>query len=142
MDDIKKETKRAGMIETVVGVATVALGSDTEVPVFVAPCDGKIKEVGFVPKAAITGADTNYFTLGFKNKGAAGTGTDVIAEKAYTDGIDVAAFDHEDLGTVANNLLSEGDVVSFHKTETGNGMAMPDLIAVVVFQPYWKKWQI
>jgi len=115
-------------------VAVIGMGSDAEVPIFVAPDDGIITQVGFIPQAAITGADVDYYTLSVINKGAAGVGTDVIASKAYTNGVDVIAFDWEDLGTLANQRLSKGDTVTLAKVETASGMATPQLAAIVVFE--------
>jgi len=117
----------------VVGVSAVSSGTETEVPIWAAPCRCKVMRVGIIPKSAITGADTNYMTLSFKNKGSDGTGTAVIASKAFTNGVNGAAFDYVTFGAVSNNLLNEGDVVSFAKAESGSGMNMPDLVAVIEY---------
>jgi len=116
-----------------VGIAAVSAGSTTEDAVFVAPCRCKIVRVGIVPSSAITGADTNYMTLGFKNKGQDGTGTDVIAQKAFTSGVNASAFAFTDLGELSHNVLNEGEVVTFFKSEAGTGANMPDLLAVIEY---------
>jgi len=132
--DLAKALRRANLEVKNSYVAVVNIGSDIEVPVFVAPFATIIRQVGFVPQAAITGADTDYFTLSFINKGSDGTGTDEIAAKDYTLGVDVAEFDFEDLGTLANNRLAKGDTVTFAKVETANGMATPQLITYILFE--------
>lgn len=116
-------------------VPVIAMGSGDEVPVFVAPVKGQIIQIGFIPEDAITGADTDYYTLSFQNKGAAGAGTDVIATKAYTNGVDVTALDWEPLTIAGNQNLEAGDTVTMLKTETGNGLASVAMLAVVVFEP-------
>jgi len=131
-DEYDKRVITKGTVQ--VGVSAVAAGSATEVPVFKALHACTLTKVGFVPKSAITGADTNYMTLSFVDKGSDGTGTGTIASRDYSSGNDVAAMDFEDSGTLSNASLAEGDTVSFKKAETGTGMAMPDLIAVVEFE--------
>ena len=106
-----------------------------EFPVFCAPVACVITKVGIVPSAAITGADTNYMTLQFKNKGADGTGTDIIAKVDFTLGVDVAAFDFKDFGDVSNAVLAALDTVSWEKVETGEGMLSPYQIAIIVWEP-------
>lgn len=119
----------------VVRIGAIAAGSSGELAVFVAPLAATIIKVGFIPDSNITGADTNYMTLGFKNKGGDGSGTSVIASKAFTLNVNATAFDFVDLGTVSNNSLAQYDVVSFYKAEAGTGMAMPNLAAVIIWQP-------
>ena len=108
---------------------------ELEFPVFKAP--KKCKVVGLeisIDDAAITGDDTDYMTLQFQNKGADGTGTDVMAEKAFVAGVDVAAFDTLDFGAVSNADLEEGDVISLQKINTAAGMGSPDLIVTVIYK--------
>lgn len=117
-----------------VGIDAVSAGSTTELPVFVAPFRCKITKVSIVPSSAITGADTNYMTLGFKNKGGSGSGTAVMASQAFTSGNDVSAHDEFTFGeSVVNNTLNKGDVISFYKAESGTGMDMPALLAKIEY---------
>lgn len=112
-----------------IGVSSVGAGSTTEVPVFAAPFRCKIRKASIIPKSSITGASTNNMTLGFKNKGTDGSGTDVIAYLQFASGINASSFVEKDLGAVTANVLTQGAVVSFYKAESGTGMAMPDLVA-------------
>lgn len=106
-----------------------------EFPVFCAPVACVITKVGIVPSAAIVGADVNSMSLQFKNKGAGGAGTDIIAKVDFLAGEDAAAFDFKDFGTVANAVLAALDTVSWEKTEIGNGLTSPYQIAVIVWEP-------
>ncbi len=133
--NIKTQLKKASTIVTNSYVAAVAQSSDDEVAVFKAPCAGKIVEVGIIPDAAVTGAATDNYTLSCQNKGAAGTGTDVICSKAYTLGVDSVQYDYESLGTLANNVLAKDDTVTFLKTEAASGLAMPAMVVVIEFLP-------
>ena len=90
-------------------------------------------KVAVITDTAITGADSNYYTLGFKNKGAAGSGTAVIASKDFTAGIDTTAYDEYSLGALSNNKLNEGDVVTFYKAATNSGANMPALTAIIFY---------
>lgn len=132
--DIDEELKRANVKMASMRIPTIALGSDEQWAMFVAPENVKVLEVGIAVDDAITGADTNYFTLGFINAGSDGNGTDVIAEKAYTNGVNLADFVYDNFGTVANARLDKGDTIIFDKTEGGTGMAMPDLCAYVKYE--------
>lgn len=119
-----------------VGVDAVGKGDDAEVAIWAAPCRCKIKKVSVIVNTAITGANTDYFTLGAKNKGAAGAGTSIIASKAFTLNVNAGQFDRTDLGACSNNLLNEGDTVTFYKTEAAGGMAMPALAVQIEYVRY------
>src|SRR5690606_9976297 len=52
----------------------------------------KVTAVKWVPDAAVTGNDTNYFSLVIRNEGTDGTGTTALTStKAYTTGVDSVA---------------------------------------------------
>ena len=107
---------------------------ELEFPVFTAPCKCKVLEIGITPDdEGITGADTDSMTLQFQNKGADGTGTDVMAEKAFVAGVDVAAFDYDNFGAVSYADLEKDDVISLQKINVGNGLGSPDLIVTILF---------
>ena len=114
-----------------VGVATVATSSTTEVAIFAAPFNCRVRKCSIIVNTAITGQNTSYQTLGFKNKGSAGAGTDVIASKAFTSGVNATQYDETDIGTPANNRLNEGDTVTFYKAVASSGQTMPALIAQI-----------
>lgn len=115
-----------------IGISSVASGSTTEVPLFAAPFRCKVRECLIVPKSNIVGADTNYMTLSFVNKGASGSGTGTISSVAFVASVGtISAFDLKSFGAVSNSALNEGDTISFKKEEAGTGMDMPDLIAIL-----------
>ncbi len=118
-----------------VGIAAVALGSVTELPVFSAPFRCRIKKLSILPSSAITGAATNNFGVRYKNKGSGGTGTSVIATKTFSSGINGSANDDVSLGAItdAYALLNQNDVVTFEKFENGSGLAMPALTAIIEY---------
>ena len=108
---------------------------ELEFPVFKAPKKCKVTGLEIsIDDAAITGDDTDYMTLQFQNKGADGLGADVMAEVAFVAGVDVAAFDTLDFGTIANADLEEGDVISLQKINTAAGMGSPDLVVTVIYK--------
>jgi hypothetical protein len=82
--------------------------------------------VQFIPKAAITGTATNFFTASLRNRGAAGAGTAQIAARAYSNGNNAVAFAPDALTlTPANVDVNAGDVLTLEKLVTGAGLAMP-----------------
>lgn len=115
-------------------IPAIGAGTEDEIPVFTAPVDCTIKNVGIVPENAITGADTNYMTLAFVNKGSDGTGTSSMGSVDFTAGEDVAAFDYKDFGDLTNTGLDAGDTVTIKKSEAGTGMDMPRLLAVIQYE--------
>jgi len=132
--DIAKLLKKALKFQVSVGLATITGSSEGELPVFTAPCAGRVTKLGYVLAVAIVGSDDACCTLGFKDKGAAGAGTDIMAQLQYVSEVDGTAFDFKDLGTVSYRDLAKGDVVTFFKVASGS-MAMPALVAHVEFQP-------
>lgn len=116
-------------------IPAIAKGTSDEIPVFKAPAKCQLTKCGIVPEDAITGADTNYFTLYFYDKDSGGASSNNIVSKAFTAGVNVTNFDFCDFGTLsAHKGLASGDVVSFAKSETGSGMAMSRLLAVLEYE--------
>ncbi|GAA4100903.1 hypothetical protein [Nonomuraea soli] len=109
----------------VAGQATAS--TPDEFTAFVAPFKMKITRVRWVPKAAITANVTNYFTLTLRNRGAAGAGAGLPAQRSYAAG-NSSAFVGEDMtlsGTAADLLLAAGDVLTVEKLVAASGLAMP-----------------
>lgn len=108
-------------------------------PVFVAPTKCKVTRVAITPKAAVTGHDTNYYSIQAINKGAAGSGTTGVSSvKNYTSGVNGVAFDTEELTlstTESDVILAEGDVLSLVRTIAASGLAMPQSLVTIEFQP-------
>lgn len=116
-----------------------ASGPELEFPVFIAPFKCTVVALGITPDdTGITGADVDYMTLQFQNKGADGTGVLVMATKDFTLGVDVAPFDYDDFGAVANAALAKDDVISLQKINTGTPAPgkceSPDLIVRVLYK--------
>lgn len=127
------------VVRSTARIAAVAAGSDSEIAVGEAPFDCTVA-VSFVPDTTLTGANTDSRTLQAFNKGAAGAGTTKIAEKAYTSGVNITAFD-EDVVTasaVANATeATQGDVISFKSLHVGGtGLASPAGLVIVEYTQY------
>lgn len=110
-------------------IANTAAAADFEVALFTAPYAGTVTSVNYIADTAITGANTESRTAQVINKGQAGTGTTVIASKAFTSGVNAAAFDATALtlsSTAADLVLVAGDVVAFKSLHVGStGLADP-----------------
>ena len=121
-------------------VATVALGSDDEVPIWVNKTGAKVKITGasFVPDAAVTGNTTNTLAVQIRNKGLLGTGTTGITDvKTYITGTDLVAFKEDALTlstTAASLIVDKNEVVSLDKTELGTGLALPQSKVSLTFE--------
>jgi len=104
-----------------------------ERPVFTAPCACTVTRVGIVSATAF-GQSTEYSTLTFTGKGAAGAGTDSMAAHAFSSAI--TALDFVDFGTVSNANLAALDTVTVKKTVTASGEVVTAyVIAIIAWAP-------
>lgn len=95
---------------------------------------GSVLSVTFVPDTVLTGADTNSATLSVVNKGAAAAGTAVVASKAFTNGVNIAATVPGDItltATAADAVVAANDVLVYRRTKVGTGLAVPAGMLVV-----------
>jgi len=126
----------APLIQTVdVEVAAAATGAEAS-GLEKAPFAGKLASATIIPLAALTGADTNSRTIQVFNRGQDGTGTTLMASKAYTNGINLAAEDEASLtlsATAANLVVADGDVIEVKSLHVGTGLAAPQFIAKLGF---------
>lgn len=93
------------------------------------PFAGTITAVAVIPDQAIAGADTNSMSFSLINKGLTGGDTRVAASKAYTNTVNVAAYDEDALtvsGTAANAACVAGDVLALSHIKVGTGLTTPD----------------
>lgn len=98
----------------------------------------KVTAVKWVPDAAVTGDNTNYFSLVIRNEGTDGSGTTALTStKAYTTGVDSVAQVPESLTmstTAADVLVDAGEVVSMVRAVAASGLAQPDGLCEVHYQ--------
>lgn len=124
--------------QQVPGMATA--GTDDSTVIGRAPFAGTVQAVTYTPDAAITGANTNYRSVRLRNRGAAGSGTTVVAELDFTSGVNATAFDEKTVplsGTAANLVLAEGDILEWFSDATGTGLADPGgLVRVTIARTY------
>jgi hypothetical protein len=103
-------------------------GADGVFPLGPCPFAGKVTAVSFIPATVLTGANTNSITFKLINKGAAGSGTAVVAELAFVSGVNAAANDEKALtlsGTAAKLEVAEGDVLTLEEVHVGEGLITP-----------------
>lgn len=120
----------AGDISESADLATIAGGTDNEVPVMHnnGGVNRKVTAVAYTPDTAITGDDTDNFILSVVNRGTDGLGTDVVATLEFDTGTDGVKADGKDIplsATLANRIILPGEVLQMEKTESGTGLAMP-----------------
>lgn len=107
-------------------------------PIMVAPDAIVVTAVRWTPAAAVTGDNTNYFSLALQNRGAAGVGTTAVtATKDYVTSTNSVAHDTESLtlsATTANLNAAAGDVLALVRTVAASGLAQPDGLVEIDFQ--------
>lgn len=116
------------VIETRFDPGQATAGTDTSFAFGVAPWPATVTSVTFTPNAAITGANTNTRAIRVRNKGAAGSGTTVVAELQFDSGVNASAFVEKTIplsGTAANLQLATGDVLEIFSDSVGTGQADP-----------------
>ena len=107
-----------------------AVSSTTSFSAYIAPQAGVVTKAKIVTKDAITVSDTDYWTLTLTNKGAAGSGTDKIAESntKQTGGTAFGAYTARDVGTIdaAKGALVANGVVQLTLTKSGSATAFAE----------------
>lgn len=110
-------------------------GSAVEQVLGVMPVNGRVISVQLVTNTAVTGANTNYFTLNVRNRQQTdGTGTLVPATLDFTSGVNTVALTPKTIpvsSTFSNTVFVRGDVFSAEKAVTASGLACPPGIVVV-----------
>lgn len=112
-------------------------GTEKEVAIGTAPFRSKVTAAYWIPSAAVTGDNTNYFSLTILNRGAAGAGNTVVATIDFITNEDAVAQTPVAItlsATAANLLLAEGDILTVEKSVTALGLACPDGAVVVTLK--------
>lgn len=105
-------------------VAATAAGADAS-GLLVAPYDCTLAAASLIPLTVLTGANTESRTLQVFNRGQDGSGTTLMASKAFTSGVNAPAEDETTLtlSVVAGaTTIAAGDVIevkSLHVGATG-----------------------
>ena len=120
---------------TQVRIGTIAAGTDDERTVFVAPFDCVIDKIYFTVGTTIAAGATNFTTITFESKGAAGSGTDALGTfNTNTGETTLTAFVPHNVGTLANNKILKGLAVSFDKADAASGDAVDEGVVTIVYR--------
>lgn len=109
-------------------------GNDLNTNVLQAPQAGTLTAVGYATVTAITGANTNTRSVTLVNKGAAGSGTTVMATLQFDSGVNTTANVPKTItlsATPANLQVAAGDVLQWQSTHIGTGIADPGGLALI-----------
>jgi hypothetical protein len=120
------------VIQQDVPAAATAVSDDSVIAQ--SPFAGTVSAVQYVPEAAITGAATNNRTVSLVNKGAAGSGSTVVATLTFASGTNATANNEVSLtlsSTAADLVLAEGDTLQWRSIANGTGLADPGGVAKV-----------
>jgi hypothetical protein len=116
-------------------VPAVGAGADKETNVVDVEYAGTVTSVLYAPDTILSGANTDSRTIVLVNKGQSGSGTTVVATKAFTAGVNAAADDETaiTLSAVAGaTTVADGDILAWQSTHVGStGLADPGGRAVV-----------
>lgn len=127
-------------------IAAVGAGTtDKERPIFIAPGNCIVRKVSITPQATLERSDTYHHTFYVYDKGASGTGSDVIISGSTMNtpsgGQSILAFNELDIADITggtysttNTILSAGDVVSFKNASGGTTVALPEMLIKVVYE--------
>src|SRR5688572_17408814 len=95
-------------------VEAAAAAADSSGAYVIAPFAGVVTAAAVIAAAALTGANTESRTVQLHNRGQAGSGTTLVASKAFVSGVNAAADDETALtlsATAADLVVAEGDVL-------------------------------
>jgi hypothetical protein len=109
-------------------------GSNLNTNVYSAPQAGTLTAVGYATVTAITGANTNTRSVSLVNKGAAGSGTTVMATLQFDSGVNTTASVPKTItlsATAANLVVAAGDILQWQSTAVGTGIADPGGLALI-----------
>jgi hypothetical protein len=110
-------------------VPAVAAAAVTEThPIFQAPVKCKGVKVHLLPRAGVTGDNTNRKNLNVKK------GPTEIGNLDLVTGVNLAALTRRTI-TLTQTALDEGGVLSLEYEKVGTGMDVPDLDVEVEFVP-------
>lgn len=115
-------------------VPAVAIAADADTPLVESPFAGTVTAVTYHPDAAITGANTNSRTVTLYNRGQAGAGTTVVAQLAFTSGVNAAQYAGKaiPLSVVAGaTTVAAGDTLEWNSLHVGTGIVDPGGMAHV-----------
>lgn len=118
-------------------VDAAAANADASGAYIRAPFAGEVTAASIIAAATLTGADTESRTVQLFNRGQAGSGTTLVASKAFTSGVNAAADDETAL-TLSEvegaTDVAEGDVLEFVSLHVGStGLAGPAFTGFVTF---------
>lgn len=111
-----------------VNVAAVTIAADLETDAGVVPFDGVVSAVSYIPSTVLTGTDTNSRTVVVVNKGAAGSGTTIVATKAFVNGVNAPADVATPItlsATAANLVVVAGDILVVQSNHVASGLVDP-----------------
>lgn len=120
-------------VVSVVKVGAMDASASPEVAIFVAPCACRVVGIGLTDNTAKAAHADNKGTYAVKNKGAAGTGTTVVATRTTVTGNAIVKFVRWalTLSTTKSVLnLAAGDVLTVTATEAGTATS-GDLVDAV-----------
>lgn len=116
-------------------VASAAANADASGRYVRVPFAGTVTGARVVTAAAITGANTESRTIQLFNRGQAGSGTTLVASKAFVSGVNATADDDTALtlsATAADLVVAAGDVLEFVSLHVGStGLAGPEFTGYV-----------
>jgi hypothetical protein len=131
-----------GKRKTLGFLPAVAAATTTEShPLFVAPQKCRVTLVDIIPQAAVTGDNSNTKQLNIVNRGSAGSGSTEVGNLDLTLAVNLVAMDLKNIPLAAAYLdpigveLAAGDVLALEYEKTGNGVAMPDCISQITWEP-------
>jgi hypothetical protein len=98
---------------------------------------GRVTAVTYTPEAASTGDNTNKRVYTVINKGAAGSGSTVIATLDLVTGVNLVAFDEKAFtlsATAADLVVAQGDILALLSDAAASGLVDPGGVVKVTIE--------
>jgi hypothetical protein len=112
-------------------IAHAAATATEDIAAFVAPYACRVKAVGFVPFASVTGANTNTTHLNVINRGSAGVGTTAVTNYDLISGNNLTGLDVKWISSALTTSLAEYDVLVLQAEKVGSGLDVPAGVFII-----------
>ncbi len=115
-------------------IASLAAGTDLEIPLFYADFDMYIAAVWIINQVTVAADGTNYRIAQLRDKGTDGTGTTAASTAVDTSATALTAYDAISLSATSGYKLAAGKVLAVNFTHAGTGAALTNALIQVMFK--------
>jgi hypothetical protein len=120
--------------------AVAAITATFNAVLFAAPQKCRVSQVDFVPQAAVSGSDSTTKNLNIVFRNGDGSGSTEVGNLDLPAAVTLTAMDLKNIPLNSTYLvpgveMEAGDVLALQFEEVSTGVAIPDLMTLVTWEP-------